>query len=172
MICKEPRTDKKKPITCSLDMWMQCLSHENDGVKAIEIELIPYPTTEMPFMIQSSLTNLQDAFPEPNLMNSMFETLQNASLTHQDPKNTPLEVVSKLFQTQIKPTPNEDLPNPDDNDTSNDDWSGCSDGGYSNDSEVDASGDLSGDDVNSDDGRGDHAFMLAVLLLLVMVMVK
>lgn len=135
---------------------MQCLSHENDGVKAIEIELIPYPTTEMPFMIQSSLTNLQDAFPEPNLMNSMFETLQNASLTHQDPKNTPLEVVSKLFQTQTKPTPNEDLPNPDDNDTSNDDWSGCSDGGYSNDSEVDASGDLSGDDVNSDDGRGDH----------------
>lgn len=148
MICKEPRTDKKKPITCSLDMWMQCLSHENQGVKTIEIELIPYPMTAMPFMIQSVLTN------------------------HQDPKNTPLEVVSKLFQTQIKPTPNEDLPNSNDNNTSNDDWSGCSDGGYSNGSEIDANGDLSGDDVNSDDGRGDHAFMLAVLLLLVMVMVK
>lgn len=89
--------------------------------------------------------------------------IQSFLTNHQDPKNTPLEVVSKLFQTQIKPTPNEDLPNPNDNNTSNDDWSGCSDGGYSNGSEVDANGDLSGDDVNSDDGRGDHVSGVVVV---------
>lgn len=56
------------------------------------------------------------------------------------------------------------MPNLNDNDRSNDDWSGCSDGGYSNDNNnVDASGDVSGDDVNSDDGRGDRVSSVGVV---------